>query len=73
MTRSRQRRRRRVAAYLLARLQEPSSWACGLTLIGAGIGAKIAPEHALAITEAGVIAAGALKAFLPDRWREEAP
>jgi hypothetical protein len=56
-------------AYLVARLQEPSSWACGLTLISAGLGAKLAPEHAAAITEAGVIAAGALKAFLPDSWK----
>ena len=63
-----EKRRRRLAAYLVARLQEPSSWACGLTLIAAGLGAQIAPDRAAAITEAGVILAGALKAFLPDRW-----
>jgi hypothetical protein len=51
-----------MSAYLLARLQEPSTWR-GLCAIAMGFGAVISPQHFEMIITAGVFISGAIGAF----------
>lgn len=55
-----------MMAYLLARLQEPSTWR-GLVLIATAAGAVLSPDQQEAIIAGGMMVAGLLGAALPDR------
>lgn len=52
--------------YLLARLQEPTTWR-GLVLIATAVGAKWSPTQAEAIVTAGLLVAGIIGAVVPDK------
>ncbi|MCI0430265.1 MAG: hypothetical protein L0210_06960 [Rhodospirillales bacterium] len=54
-----------LAAYLIARLKEPSAWR-GLVLLLTSLGLGISPEQSDAIVAAGLAVAGAIGAFAPD-------
>ncbi len=55
-----------MMAYLLARLQEPSTWR-GLVLIATAAGAVLSPDQQEAVIAGGLLVAGLLGAALPDR------
>ena len=55
-----------MMAYLLARLQEPSTWR-GLVLIATAAGAVLSPDQQEAIIAGGLLVSGLLGAALPDR------
>lgn len=55
-----------MMAYLLARLQEPSTWR-GLVLIATAAGAALSPDQQEAVIAGGLLVAGLLGAALPDR------
>lgn len=55
-----------MSAYLLARLQEPSTWR-GLVLIATAAGAVLSPDQQEAVIAGGLLVAGLLGAALPDR------
>ena len=55
-----------MSAYLLARLQEPSTWR-GLVLIATAAGAVLSPDQQEAIIAGGLLVSGLLGAALPDR------
>lgn len=50
--------------YLLARLQEPSTWR-GLVLIATALGAVLSPDQQEAIVSGGLLLAGLVGAALP--------
>ncbi len=56
----------RLAAYLVARLNETSSWA-GVVLILTASGRALAPDDVALITTLGLGGAGALRVLLPNR------
>ena len=58
--------RRAVRAYLIARLQEPSTWR-GLILAAAGLGVSIAPERMDSIVSVGLLAEGIIGAGSSDQ------
>ena len=51
--------------YLLARLQEPSTWR-GLVLIATALGAVLSPDQQEAIVSGGLLLAGLIGSALPD-------
>ncbi len=51
--------------YLIARLQEPSTWR-GLVLIATAFGSVISPDQVEAIVIGGLFLAGLLGAIVPD-------
>lgn len=53
-----------MRAYLLARLQEPSTWR-GLVLIATACGAVLSPDQQDAIVAGGLLVAGLIGAALP--------
>ncbi len=52
--------------YIIARLQEPSTWR-GLVLAITGLGAAINPDLREAIVTLGLLVAGLIGAALPDK------
>ena len=52
-------------AYVIARLQEASTWR-GLVLVATAFGAALSPEQQEAIVTVGLLVAGLLGALLPD-------
>lgn len=52
--------------YLIARLQEPSTWR-GLVLIATAVGAHLSETQVSSIIEVGLLVAGFLGAALPDK------
>lgn len=58
--------------FLLRRLHEPSTWR-GLVLILTAFGAGFSPEQKEAIVVFGLAIAGALGAFIPDRFGKPSP
>lgn len=59
-------RARVLVRYMLARLQEPSTWR-GIVLVATACGIGIDGEQAEAITALGLAAAGLVGAAFPDR------
>ena len=59
-------------AFILARLQEPSTWR-GLILIVTALGANVKPELGEAIVTAGLMLAGLVAVAFPDRRTPGAP
>lgn len=57
---------RAAGAYLVARLQEPSTWR-GLILIATALGTKAAPEVWEAVVTAGLLLSGLVAVAFPDR------
>lgn len=55
----------RVIAYVMARLQEASTWR-GIVLVATACGAALSPEQQEAIVTVGLLVAGLLGALLPD-------
>lgn len=55
-----------MRAYLLARLQEPSTWR-GLVLIATALGAVLSPDQTEAIVAGGLLLSGLIGAALPDQ------
>lgn len=55
-----------MRSYLLARLQEPSTWR-GLVLIATALGAVLSPDQQEAIVTAGLLVAGLIGAAVPDQ------
>lgn len=53
-----------MRAYLLARLQEPSTWR-GFVLIATACGAVLSPDQQEAIISGGLLLAGLIGACLP--------
>lgn len=53
-----------LAAYLIARLKEPSAWR-GLVLLLTSLGASLSAEQWDAIVSAGLAIAGAIGVFVP--------
>lgn len=53
-------------AYLIAQLQQPSTWR-GLVLVITAFGVKLAPEMMDAIVFAGLLLAGGIGAAFPDK------
>ncbi|WP_052262819.1 hypothetical protein [Chromobacterium violaceum] len=60
----------KLLAYIVARMNEPSSWA-GLIAIATGVGIQLEPGQQTAILTGGVVLGGALMAALPDKLRAE--
>ena len=56
--------------YLIARLQEPSTWR-GLVLIATALGAVLSPDQQEAIVTAGLLVAGLIGAAVPDQSSRE--
>lgn len=54
-----------VTAYMIARLQEASTWR-GIVLVATAFGAVLSPEQQEAIVTAGLLVAGLIGALLPD-------
>ncbi len=52
--------------YLLARLQEPSTWR-GLVLIATALGAVLSPDQQEAIVAGGLLVAGLIGAAAPGK------
>jgi len=59
-----------MRSYLLARLQEPSTWR-GLVLIATALGAVLSPDQQEAIVTAGLLVAGLIGAAVPDQSSPE--
>lgn len=59
-----------MKAYLIARLQEPSTWR-GLMLIATACGAALSPDQQEAIVTSGLLVAGLIGAAFPDRKKEQ--
>lgn len=59
-------------AFLVARLQEPSTWR-GLILIATALGANVKPELAEAIVTGGLMLAGLVAVAFPDRRPPHVP
>lgn len=55
-----------MKAYLIARLQEPSTWR-GLVLIATACGVALSPDQQEAIVIAGLLVAGLIGATVPDK------
>ena len=55
-----------MRAYLLARLQEPSTWR-GIMLIVTALGTALSPDQQEAIVAGGLLVAGLIGAALPDQ------
>lgn len=55
-----------VLAYIVARLQEPSTWR-GLVLIATAVGAHLSDAQVSSIIEVGLLVAGFIGAALPDK------
>lgn len=49
-----------MKAWLVARLSERNTWGALLTLLGVVLGRTFAPDQAQAITEVGLLLAGAI-------------
>ncbi len=58
----------RAWAYLVARLQEPTTWR-GLVLMLTAFGTQLAPEKQEAIIAVGLLIAGVIGAAVPDRGK----
>lgn len=56
--------------YILARLQEPSTWR-GLVLIASALGAALSPDQKEAIVTGGLLLAGLIGAAVPDKSSPE--
>lgn len=56
--------------YILARLQEPSTWR-GLVLIVSALGAALSPDQQEAIVTGGLLLAGIIGAAVPDKSSKE--
>lgn len=56
--------------YILARLQEPSTWR-GLVLIASALGAALSPDQQEAIVTGGLLLAGIIGAAVPDKSSPE--
>lgn len=56
--------------YILARLQEPSTWR-GLVLIASALGAALSPDQKEAIVTGGLLLAGIIGAAVPDKSSKE--
>lgn len=56
--------------YILARLQEPSTWR-GLVLIASALGAALSPDQQEAIVTGGLLLAGLIGAAVPDKSSPE--
>ncbi len=56
--------------YLIARLQEPSTWR-GLVLIATACGAALSPDQQEAIVTSGLLVAGLIGAAFQDRKKEQ--
>ena len=56
--------------YILARLQEPSTWR-GLVLIASALGAALSPDQQEAIVTGGLLFAGIIGAAVPDKSSKE--
>lgn len=52
--------------YIVARLQEPSTWR-GLVLVATAVGAHLSESQVSTIIEVGLLLAGFLGAALPDK------
>lgn len=52
--------------YLVARLQEPTTWR-GLVLIATAVGAHLSESQSSGIVEAGLLVAGFIGAAMPDK------
>ncbi len=59
-----------MRAYLIARLQEPSTWR-GLVLVSTACGAALSPDQQEAIVTVGLLVAGLIGAAFPDRKKEQ--
>ena len=59
-----------MKSYLLARLQEPSTWR-GLVLIATACGTALSPDQQEAIVTAGLLVAGLIGAASPDQSPEQ--
>ena len=59
-----------VMNYILARLQEPSTWR-GLVLIVSALGAALSPDQQEAIVTGGLLLAGIIGAAVPDKSSKE--
>jgi hypothetical protein len=57
--------------YLLARLEEPSTYR-GLVLLATTFGMQVAPEAADAVVAIGLLLAGLIGVFVPDKVKEDA-
>lgn len=55
-----------MAAYLIARLKEPTTWR-GLVLLVTSLGLGLSPEQSEAIVSAGLAIAGLIGALAPDQ------
>ena len=55
-----------MKAYLLARLQEPSTWR-GITLIATACGAVLSPDQREAIIAGGMLLSGIIGAATPGK------
>ena len=53
-------------SYVVARLQEPSTWR-GLVLVATAVGAHLSESQVATIIEVGLLLAGFLGAALPDK------
>ena len=61
---------RRIARYVLARIQEGSTWR-GLILVATSVGVKSNPDHVETIVLVGLGVAGLIAAILPDQWGQQ--
>ena len=59
----------KALAYLVARLQEPTTWR-GLVLILTAFGTQLAPEKQEAVMALGLLIAGVIGAAVPDREKQ---
>ena len=59
-----------MKSYLLARLQEPSTWR-GLVLIATALGAVLSPDQQEAIITGGLLVSGLIGAASPDQPKEQ--
>ncbi len=60
-----------LKSYILARLQESSTWR-GLILLATAAGATLSPEQAAAIVSFGLALAGAVAVFFADKSQPQA-
>jgi hypothetical protein len=57
--------------YLLSRLKEPSTWR-GLVILATSCGLTLSPEQSDAILAVGLLCAGLIGVFTPDKGKEDA-
>lgn len=57
--------KRRLRAYAITQLGEPSTWR-GVTLLLTSLGVALSPEQTAAIVALGLAVAGVIAVFIPD-------